>query len=113
MIYPRATLASDRGSKPFLQIGEIKYGRPILDRGIRSITRGSTAAKTRWISLDSTMRSNVTVGPPIDPLVYEVDTFKINYHRRFTDRDPDLAQVRKWNGIRPCARRWASCRRLI
>ena len=55
------------------------------------------AAKYALISLDSTMRSNVTVGPPIDLLVYRTDDLRVTHYRRFTDRDPDLREVhQRW-----------------
>ena len=99
MIYPQGNPLRATEECPFLQIGEIKYGRPILDRGIRfDETRLDEAAKYALISLDSTMRSNVTVGPPIDLLLYETDSLEITCHRRFTDRDPNLVQVRlQWD----------------
>jgi putative proteasome-type protease len=81
-----------------LQIGECKYGRPILDRGIRySSTSLDEAAKYALISLDSTMRSNVTVGPPIDLAVYAANDFQITRCRRFAADDPDLRTIRvRW-----------------
>ena len=79
---------------PYLQIGETKYGRPILDRGIRfDKTTLEEAAKYALLSLDSTMRSNVTVGPPIDLLAYGVDELEVTRQRRFTANDPDLVKI--------------------
>ena len=72
----------------------VKYGRPILDRGIRyACTSLDEAAKYAMISLDSTMRSNVTVGPPIDLAVYAADDFRIARCRRFTADDPELSTI--------------------
>jgi putative proteasome-type protease len=80
---------------PFLQIGESKYGRPILDRGIRfAETTLEQAAQYALISLDSTMRSNVAVGPPIDLLVYANDDLAVKRYRRLTATDPDLRDIR-------------------
>jgi putative proteasome-type protease len=81
-----------------LQIGETKYGRPILDRGIRyDHTTLEEACKYALLSLDSTMKSNVTVGPPIDLLAYEVDSLLFEHRRRFTEHDPDLLKIRsRW-----------------
>lgn len=80
---------------PFLQIGESKYGRPILDRGIRfGTTTLEQAAQYALISLDSTMRSNVAVGPPIDLLVYGNDDFSVKRYRRLEASDPDLVEIR-------------------
>jgi putative proteasome-type protease len=100
LIYPQGNPLRATEDSPFLQIGEVKYGRPILDRGIRfDHTTLEEAARYAMISIDSTMRSNVTVGPPIDLLVYERDTLKISRRRRFGERDPDLLQIRQqWEG---------------
>jgi putative proteasome-type protease len=69
MIYPQGNPLRATEDSPFLQIGENKYGRPILDRGVRfDRTTLEDGARYALISLDSTMRSNVTVGPPIDLL---------------------------------------------
>ena len=83
---------------PYLQIGECKYGRPILDRGIRyDRTSLEEAAKYALISLDSTMRSNVTVGPPIDLVLYRAADLTISRYRRFHDKDPLLRDIHmKW-----------------
>ncbi len=92
---PGQPAAGDRGLARILQIGECKYGRPILDRGVRyDCTTLEEAAKYALISLDSTMRSNVTVGPPIDLLVYGADELEITRYRRFPAKDPDLLEIR-------------------
>ena len=80
---------------PFLQIGESKYGRPILDRGIRfGETTLDQAVTYAIISLDSTMRSNVAVGPPIDLLVYANDDLAVKRYRRLETSDPELGEIR-------------------
>jgi putative proteasome-type protease len=68
----------------------VKYGRPILDRGIQSATSLEVAAKYALLSFDATMRSNVTVGPPIDLLLYKRDSFRVTRYRRLGASDPDL-----------------------
>jgi len=89
LIYPQGNPLSAAEESPYLQIGECKYGRPILDRGIRyNRTSLEEAAKYALISIDSTMRSNVTVGPPIDLIVYGADEFQITRSRRFATDDP-------------------------
>src|SRR6516165_5944057 len=94
LIYPQGNPLRASEDSPFLQIGEVKYGRPILDRGVRyDRTTLDDAARYALISLDSTMRSNVTVGPPIDLLVYSRDELGVSRYRRFTDRDPDLMAI--------------------
>jgi len=94
LIYPQGNPLSASQDSPFLQIGECKYGRPILDRGVRyQQTTLEDAAKYALISIDSTMRSNVTVGPPIDMVLYPADEFRITRRRRLTSKDPDLIDV--------------------
>ncbi len=94
LIYPQGNPLQASEDSPYLQIGETKYGRPILDRGIRfEKTTLEEAAKYALLSLDSTMRSNVTVGPPIDLLAYGVDELEITRHRRFPAGDPDLVKI--------------------
>jgi putative proteasome-type protease len=94
LVYPQGNPLCATEDSPFLQIGEVKYGRPILDRGVRyERTTLDDAARYALISLDSTMRSNVTVGPPIDLLVYKRDELRITRQRRFLDKDPDLLAI--------------------
>lgn len=94
LIYPQGNPLSATEDSPYLQIGESKYGRPILDRGVRfHVTTLQEAAKFALISLDSTMRSNVTVGPPIDLAVIRNDDLRLTHYRRFTARDPDLQRI--------------------
>ena len=99
LIYPQGNPLQATEDAPFLQIGEVKYGRPILDRGIRyDRTTLEEAAKYALLSLDSTMKSNVTVGPPIDMLAYSNDEFDVTRHRRFEADDPALVKIRtRWD----------------
>jgi putative proteasome-type protease len=99
MIYPQGNPLQATVDAPYLQIGETKYGRPILDRGIRfDRTTLEEAAKYALLSLDSTMKSNVTVGPPIDLLAYSRDELNITRHRRFEGDDPALVKIRlRWD----------------
>ena len=94
MIYPQGNPISATEDSPYLQLGECKYGRPILDRGV---TYGETtltdAAKYALLSFDSTMRSNVTVGPPIDLLMYRNNTLRVDGYRRFNAFDPELQDI--------------------
>jgi putative proteasome-type protease len=81
--------------------GQIKgepHGLILIDRGIRyDQTTLEEAAKYAMLSLDSTMKSNVTVGPPIDLLAYSTDELEITRHRRFNEDDPDLGKIRlRW-----------------
>lgn len=70
LVYPQGNHISATELTPFLQIGESKYGKPILDRIIENKTPLNTVALCSLVSMDSTMRSNLTVGPPIDVQVY-------------------------------------------
>ena len=63
---------------PYFQIGESKYGKPVLDRVITPETPLEEAAKCALVSMDSTLKSNLSVGLPLDMVVYEVDTFETN-----------------------------------
>ncbi|HZL36044.1 MAG TPA: hypothetical protein VFC78_12080 [Tepidisphaeraceae bacterium] len=98
LIYPQGNPLQATEDSPYLQIGETKYGRPILDRGIKhDRTTLEEAAKYALLSMDSTMKSNVTVGPPIDLLAYAVDELDLTRHRRFPEDDPDLMKIRvRW-----------------
>jgi len=98
LIYPQGNPLQATEESPYLQIGETKYGRPILDRGIRyDKTTLEEAAKYALLSLDSTMKSNVTVGPPIDLLAYETDQLAITHQRRFNADDADLMKIgQRW-----------------
>ena len=95
MIYAQGNPLRCTRSSPFLQIGESKYGRPILDRGIRyDETSLEQAVKYAIISLDSTMRSNVAVGPPIDLLVYAAGDLDVRRYRRLGVPDAELGEIR-------------------
>src|SRR6185295_1469532 len=101
LIYPQGNPLAATEDSPYLQIGETKYGRPILDRGIRfDRTTLEEAAKYALLSLDSTMKSNVTVGPPIDLVAYHTDELDVTRQRRFAENDPDLAKIRvRWEQL--------------
>ena len=90
LIYPQGNPLQATEDSPYLQLGECKYGRPILDRGIDTATSLEVAAKYALLSFDATIRSNVTVGPPIDLLLYKRDSLAITRSRRIAALDPDL-----------------------
>jgi putative proteasome-type protease len=87
---------------PFLQTGEDKYGKPIIDRVITCGTSLAEATKCVLVSFDSTMRSNLSVGMPIDLICYERDSLDIRMRRRFNEGDPYFASLSKeWSdGVR-------------
>ncbi len=82
---------------PFLQTGEAKYGKPIIDRVITRTTPLADAVKCVLVSFDSTMRSNLSVGMPIDLICYDVDSFEVRKRRRFDHGDAYFTALsREW-----------------
>ena len=97
LIYPQGNSIHATRDCPFLQIGETKYGKPILDRGFSYTTDLSDALKIGIISIDATMKSNVSVGPPIDILCYEADSLHADRRTRLDEDDPYLQEISdKW-----------------
>ena len=83
---------------PFLQTGETKYGKPIIDRVITRSTPLADAAKCVLVSFDSTMRSNLSVGMPIDLICYEQDSLEVRMRRRFEEGDAYFTALRnEWS----------------
>jgi putative proteasome-type protease len=101
LIYPQGNSIHATQDSPFLQIGDTKYGKPILDRGVNYETSLGDAMKFGILSIDATMKSNVAVGPPIDILCYETDSLRASLRTRLDEDDPYLLEIgRKWqNGI--------------
>ena len=87
---------------PFFQTGEAKYGKPIIDRVISPSTNLSDAMKCVLVSFDSTMRSNLSVGMPIDLVCYERDALRISIRHRFAPGDAYFTSLSKaWSeGVR-------------
>jgi putative proteasome-type protease len=94
MIYPEGNFIKATSENPYQQIGEIKYGKPILDRIISRDTSLEEAALAGLVSMDSTMRSNATVGPPIDVLIYQKDSFNLDRHFTLQADDPYLIEIK-------------------
>lgn len=80
---------------PYFQIGETKYGKPIVDRVISYQSRLEDALKCVLISFDSTIRSNVSVDLPIDVLIYRKDALSIDCRQRIHKNDPYFLSVRQ------------------
>ena len=80
---------------PYFQIGETKYGKPIIDRVIKYNTDMMDAVKCLLISFDSTIRSNVSVAAPIDLLIYRVDSLNADCKQRITESDAYYSKVRQ------------------
>lgn len=101
-MYAEGNFIEAGADTPFLQTGEAKYGKPIIDRVIHSDTTLAEAAKCVLVSFDSTMRSNLSVGMPIDMLLYERDRLAITQRRRFSEGDAYFQELsREWSvGVR-------------
>jgi len=87
---------------PFLQIGEHKYGKPILDRALNHATPLEDGVKLVLISMDSTLRSNLAVGLPMDLLVLRRNELRVGLQRRITEEDSYFRLIReRWgNALR-------------
>lgn len=97
-IYPAGNFIEATCDTPFFQIGEHKYGKPILDRVVHNDTELAAGVKLVLVSMDSTLRSNLTVGLPIDLLVYRRDTLRVDLRRRITEDDPYFRGIReRWS----------------
>lgn len=94
LIYPQGNYITTSTDTPFLQIGESKYGKPILDRIITPKTTLSTAASCALVSMDSTMNSNLTVGPPIEVTVYKTNTLEAGLYHRFNEDSEYLRNLK-------------------
>ena len=98
-IYPEGNFIEATEDTPFLQIGEHKYGKPVLDRAIGFDTDLRDALKIGLISMDSTMRSNLGVGLPIDLLVARRDTYNSEVNYRIEPGEPYFQDLReRWSG---------------
>ena len=98
MIYPAGNFIEASDDTPFLQIGEHKYGKPILDRAVTFETDLQSALKLGLISMDSTLRSNLGVGLPIDLAVLPRDTQRVELSHRIEAGDPYFEDLRqRWS----------------
>jgi putative proteasome-type protease len=95
LVYPPGNFISVSPDHPYLQIGETKYGKPILDRFITASVSLEDAARCALVSIDSTIRSNLSVGPPVDLLIYQRDTMKATHQLRFKANTPYFSSLRK------------------
>ncbi|MEM7408350.1 MAG: peptidase [Pseudomonadota bacterium] len=98
LIYPQGNHIACSEETPYMQIGETKYGKPILDRVVTADTSIEEASLCAMVSLDSTMRSNASVGPPVELLTYVNNSFVIDRYLRLEGDDPQLLGIRQgWN----------------
>jgi len=106
-IYAEGNFIEAGFDTPYFQTGETKYGKPIIDRVITRSTPLSDAIKCVLVSFDSTMRSNLSVGMPIDLICYERDRLEVSKRRRFDDHDDYFSALsHEWSeGTREVFRR--------
>ncbi|MDR3440066.1 peptidase [Telmatospirillum sp.] len=94
-IYSAGNFIEATPETPFFQIGETKYGKPVFDRILKQSMPLAEAAKLVLISFDSTMRSNLSVGLPIDLFCYESDSLKVAHYRQMGEADGYLSGIRR------------------
>jgi putative proteasome-type protease len=98
-IYSQGNFIEATDDTPYFQLGESKYGKPILDRVVSMATPQKEAAKCVLISFDSTMKSNISVGLPIDLLWYPRDSLRVGMRQRIREGDPYFTMLRsRWGG---------------
>ena len=95
LVYSQGNCIEATPETPFLQIGETKYGKPILDRTLKFDSRLTSVAKCALLSIDSTMRSNLSVGPPVHMTMYYANTLEVRHRAQFQAGDPYLIKMRK------------------
>lgn len=100
LIYPEGNCIAASPETPYIQIGESKYGKPILDRIISANVSLEDAARCTLVSLDSTMKSNLTVGPPLDLAIMPRNALRVTHKERFDLDNPFYAQLKKsWGDL--------------
>ena len=101
-IYPQGNFIEATYDTIYFQLGESKYGKPVLDRVITTATHPADAAKCVLVSFDSTIRSNISVGLPIDMLWYPRDALRVGLQKRIEDGNPYFTMLRQgWgSGLR-------------
>ena len=87
MIYPEGNFIESTDDTPFFQIGETKYGKPIIIRAYERTMSLAETVKLLLVSFDSTLKSNLSVGLPLDLLFLEKDTFKVGLKKRIGQDD--------------------------
>ena len=98
-IYSQGNFIEASDETPYFQLGEAKYGKPILDRVLTPGTPQKEAAKCVLISFDSTIKSNISVGLPIDMLWYPKDALRVGVQQRIREGDPYFSMLRqRWGG---------------
>jgi putative proteasome-type protease len=99
-VYAAGNFIEATPENPYFQIGESKYGKPIIDRVISPATGLDEAAKCALISMDSTLRSNISVGLPLDLLVYEADALRVTRFVQIDHANQYMQMIRNTWGTR-------------
>ena len=94
-IYSQGNFIEATVDSPYFQVGESKYGKPVIDRVITPATPVAEAAKCVLVSFDSTIKSNISVGLPIEMLWYPRDSLRVGQHRRIVEGDPYFTMLRQ------------------
>jgi putative proteasome-type protease len=94
-VYPQGNFIEATHDTPYFQVGESKYGKPIIDRVLSYDTALDQAMQCALISMDSTLRSNLSVGLPLDVMIYPKDSFSTAQQYRITEDHPYFAMIRK------------------
>ena len=93
-IYSAGNFIESHDENTYFQIGEAKYGKPIIDRVVNPFTRLDEAAKCALISMDSTLRSNISVGLPLDLLVYETERLAVTRFVTIDEKNQYFRMIR-------------------
>lgn len=97
-IYAPGNFIEATADTPYFQIGESKYGKPIIDRVVTRSTSLAQAAKCALISMDSTIRSNLSVGLPLDLLTMQRDALRVHTHVNITEDHAYFKMIRtRWS----------------
>jgi putative proteasome-type protease len=99
-VYSAGNFIEATHENPYFQIGESKYGKPIIDRVVQPSTPLDEAAKAALISMDSTLRSNISVGLPLDLLVYEADSLRVTKFVQIDSSNQYMSMIRNTWGAR-------------
>ena len=120
LVYPAGNFIESEPATPYFQLGETKYGKPILERLLTPKTTLLQVAKCALLSFDATIKANLSVAPPIDVLIYRAGSLSIGGQQEINDDDPYFTNLRTgWSdGIQPFSPkfrirrgRWATRRR--
>ena len=93
LVYSAGNFIEATADTPFFQIGEHKYGKPILDRIITPLTSLEEATKAVCVSMDSTLRSNLSVGMPLDLSIIAANDYRFRTRQRIEADDPQFARI--------------------